>query len=339
MRIFVSQLGQHLTQLPAIVMVFGDDLLLREEARDQIRAAARDQGFSERLSLVQESPFNWQALAQECQSLSLFASRRIIELELPNSKPGADGSAVLTELVPALQDTLLLLHGPKMGKEQTNSKWFKTLEAAGLYVQALTPEGPHYQRWLQGRLRHHGVNLQPDALAQFGEMFEGNLLAADQAMAQLALLAGNRSIGSDALSKLLSNQSRYTVYQLTDLLLQGQCDKALTVLGQLKLEDTAPVLINWALIRELQLLLELQQGMSQGENQAALFKKLKIWPKRQPLYRGCLQRLPLPRIAALLGRCGQLEQRIKGVADSPWTELSEVCLGFAQRYQEFTPCR
>ncbi|TKB49483.1 DNA polymerase III subunit delta [Ferrimonas sediminicola] len=338
MRIFVSQLGQHLARLPAIVMVFGDDPLLREEARDQIRTAAREQGFGERLSLVQESPFNWQELAQECHSLSLFANRRIIELELPNGKPGADGSAVLTELAPQLQDTLLLLHGPKLGKEQTNSKWFKTLETAGLYVQALTPEGPHYHRWLQGRLRHHGVNLQPDALMQFGEMFEGNLLAADQAMAQLALLAGNRSIGAEALARLLSNQSRYSVYQLTDLLLLGQCDKALTVLGQLKLEETAPVLINWALIRELQLLLELQQGLSRGENQAALFKRLKIWPKRQPLYRGCLQRLPLARITALLGRCGALEQSIKGESEAPWTELSEVCLGFAQRYPEFPSC-
>ncbi|WP_028114126.1 DNA polymerase III subunit delta [Ferrimonas kyonanensis] len=335
MRIFVSQLSQHLAQLPAVFMVFGDDILLREEARDEIRQAARQAGFDERLSLVQESPFNWNDLAQECQSMSLFSSRRLIELELPNSKPGADGSAVLSELAGQLQDTILLLHGPKLAKEQTNSKWFKALDSHGLYVQALTPEGQHYLRWLQQRLRHHGVNLQHDALHQFADLFEGNLLAADQAMAQLALLAGNRSVGADALGRLLHNQSRYTVFQLTDALLAGQSDKALTVLNQLRQEEIAPVLINWALVRELQLLCQLQQGQQQGSNLNELFKQQRIWAKRQPLYRNCLQRLPLPRLGQLLAICGQLEQQIKGDGDAPWSGLAELCLGFNPRYPLF----
>lgn len=332
MRIFVSQLGQHLAQLPAIIMVFGDDVWLREQSRSDIRQAAFQQGFEERLSLVQESPFNWNDLAQECQSMSLFAPKRIIELELPNSKPGADGSAVLAELAQHLQDTILVLHGPKLDSSQTNSKWFKALDKNGLYVQAITPEGQHYQRWLSGRARHHGVNLQADGQQMLSQMFEGNLLAADQALAQLALLAGNRSVGGDALEKLLENQSRYTAFQLTDALLSGDTDKALTILNQLKLEEVAPVLINWSLTKELQTLLQLASAPQLND----AFKQARIWPKRQPLYKGALNRLTPAHLAKLLGYCGQLELKIKGEHDEPWSELAELCLRFNPRYQGFT---
>ena len=66
------------------------------------------------------------------------------------------------------------------------------------------------------------------------------------------------------------------------------------------------------------------------------FKQARIWPKRQPLYKGALNRLTPAHLAKLLGYCGQLELKIKGEHDEPWSELAELCLRFNPRYQGFT---
>ncbi|SHH80738.1 DNA polymerase III subunit delta [Ferrimonas marina] len=341
MRIFANQLPAQLKQLPQILMVFGDDVLIREECRDSLRQAlfSSSYGIEERLSLVQESPFDWNALLSECHSLSLFASRRLIELELPNLKPGTDGATALQELaalLPTQQDTFLLLHGPKAGREQTNTKWFKALDGAGLYVQALTPEGRHYQRWLSDRARHHQVQLTPDALAQLAPLFEGNLLAADQALAQLGLISAGARIEADTLGRLLEDQSRYSAFQLVDALLAGQMSRAFKILGQLQLEGTAPNLVSWSLIRELTLLCRLAQARQVGTALPAAMKQAKIWDKRQPLYGSTMERLSNSQLADAMAAAGVLERGLKGDGmneESQWLALADLCARFSGDYQ------
>lgn len=338
MRIFPSQLGQHLDRLPPILMVFGDDVLIREECRDALRQACYRAGAQERLSLVQESPFNWDELRQECQSLSLFASSRIIELELPTLKPGTDGAAALAELAEELsgqQDLWLLLHGPKAAKEQTNSKWFKALDKHGLYVQALTPEGPHYQRWIAERARRHQLALDRDAQSYLASLFEGNLLAADQAMAQLALIAGGQRLNQAALAEHLQDQSRYSVFELADTLLAGNLDGALKILAQLRQEGTAPTLVSWAINRELTLLLGFCAGQAEGRSLPELMKAARVWEKRQRLYQNCLGRLGAERIATAMATAGKLEAMLKGEhQDEPsqWLALADLCARFDPNY-------
>ncbi|MCH1923184.1 DNA polymerase III subunit delta, partial [Shewanella sp. A3A] len=75
-------------------------------------------------------------------AMSLFASRRIIELNLPNAKPGTDGSAMLQQLLAQPNpDILLIITGPKLAREQQSSKWFKSLDQQGIFVPCTTPEG------------------------------------------------------------------------------------------------------------------------------------------------------------------------------------------------------
>ena len=64
MRITTEQLQQHLSRgLKPLYTVFGDETLLALEASDRIRAAARDQGYTEREVLVADAGFKWNELA------------------------------------------------------------------------------------------------------------------------------------------------------------------------------------------------------------------------------------------------------------------------------------
>src|ERR1043165_971845 len=89
MRIYPEKLaGQLSRELAPIYVVGGDEPLLVEEALDAIRAAARKQGYSEREVLEVDPAFDWQRLIESYASLSLFASRRLIELRMPRGITG-----------------------------------------------------------------------------------------------------------------------------------------------------------------------------------------------------------------------------------------------------------
>ena len=96
--------------LAPVCLLFGDEVLLLEEACIALRSKAQAQGYTERVSFVAEPGFNWEELLQSGSSMSLFADKQLIELRMPTGKPGQAGSRVLCELVENLPpDTMLLV--------------------------------------------------------------------------------------------------------------------------------------------------------------------------------------------------------------------------------------
>src|SRR3954466_1010866 len=87
-----AQLKKSLLPLYAI---HGDEPLLAMEAADAVRAAARRAGFSEREVLEPGRGFDWSEFTHATGSLSLFATKKIVELRLPNGKPGTQGAEAL----------------------------------------------------------------------------------------------------------------------------------------------------------------------------------------------------------------------------------------------------
>ncbi|MCG9728911.1 DNA polymerase III subunit delta [Shewanella sp. Isolate13] len=329
MRVYPDQLSRQLSPLPQCCLIFGDDPWLCEQSRAALHSEAKRQGFEEKIQLTQETGFSWNELFEQWQAMSLFSSRRIIELALPQAKPGTEGSAMLQSLMQMDNpDVLLILTGPKLASEQTKTKWFKSLDAKGIYVPCTTPEGAQFQRWLDGRINHYGLSLARDPREMLFALYEGNLLAADQALQLLQLLSPTAPIDCDQLTQYFEDQSRFSVFQLTDAMLNNQQDKAQHILSQLKSEGVAMPIILWSLFKELAVLLQLKTAQNNREPLQALWSKLRIWDKRKPIYQNALNRLELPHIETLLASASAIELKLKQQGLEDWTGLSHISLLF-----------
>lgn len=329
MKLFPDQLFKYLTPVRPRYLLFGDDPWLIDSSKQQILKAAREQGFEERIQFYQETGFNWTDLLNEWQAMSLFASKRIIELTLPNSKPETEGAATLKALLAQPNpDILFIVSGAKVTLEQTNSKWFKSLDSQGIYLPCNTPEGSQFQRWLDNRIRYFRLFLQPDARAMLVTLYEGNLLAADQALQLLQLLSPKKPITADELCAYFDDQSRFNVFQLTDALLSNKKNKTLHILSQLQAEDTPLTMILWSLFKELDALSKLKRAQQNRENLSSYWQSLKIWGKRIPLYQDALNRLTLSQIEHMQAMTSQIELNLKQQGVEDWTSVSHVCLLF-----------
>jgi DNA polymerase-3 subunit delta len=119
-------------KLAPVWVVTGDEPLLVIEAGDAIRAAARALGYAEREVLTLEARSDWSPLAEAAAGLSLFATRKLIEVRLPSGKPGKNGAEALERhAAGACEDVVTVLSLPRLDKSARESRWFTALAAAG----------------------------------------------------------------------------------------------------------------------------------------------------------------------------------------------------------------
>jgi len=329
MRLHPEQLDGHLRQrLSPVYLISGDEPLQIQEAADAVRAAARAQGFTERQVMHVESGFDWGALAAEADALSLFAERKIIDLRLPSAKPGDKGSKALTEYTARPpQDNLLLITAGKLEREQTNSKWFKGIDGCGVVVQVWPLELKALPAWIQQRLASRGLSATPEAVTLLAERVEGNMLAAAQEVEKLAMLYGAGQLGVEEVRSAVADSSRFDIFELADAALSGDAARCARILEGLHGEGEEPVLILWALVREIRTLALIAVGQANGKPLDTLFGEQRIWDKRKPLFRAALGRHPARRWQQLLRRAARTDRVCKGVEQgSPWDELLQLSL-------------
>ena len=177
-----EQLAQHLTRgLKPLYAIHGEETLLALEAADRIRQRCHQEGYSEREVLTVESGFDWSRLAMSGNSLSLFSSKRLLELRIPSGKPGNEGAEALRAYAVNLApDTVTLIALPKLDRSQLSSAWFTALDSAGVAVAASPVTIARLPQWLAARLALQEQQADQETLEFLVGCVEGNLLAAHQ---------------------------------------------------------------------------------------------------------------------------------------------------------------
>ena len=316
MKLRFEQLAGHLQgEMKPVYLVSGDEPLLLLEAADQIRQAARRRGCDEREVHFAEPGFDWTRLLVSSQSLSLFASRRLLELRLTNKLPQA-GAAVLEQCLaaPSSDDTLLIT-APRLDAEATRSRWHQAIDQQGVVVQIWPIEPRQMPQFLRQRLSRAGLEVTADALELLAQRVEGNLLAAIQEISKLSLLhSGRGAVTVDDILDEVGDSARYELHLLAERALQGDTQAALRTLDGLLAEGVEPPLLLWSLHRELTTLVLLHGRMAQGTAAAQAIDQHRpsIPQRRQPPLRQALQRLDRRWIERLLQQAALIDRAIKG---------------------------
>ena len=87
MKVPFRQLERHLTErLAKVYLVAGDEPLLVDEALEKLRAAAMREGFTSRELHTADRSFKWVDLLAGADNLSLFATRKIVEIRLATQR-------------------------------------------------------------------------------------------------------------------------------------------------------------------------------------------------------------------------------------------------------------
>jgi DNA polymerase-3 subunit delta len=330
LRLRAEQLPATLARgLAGFYLVSGDEPLLVGETADAIRAAARAAGHADRRVFFIDRGFSWDELRLAAQSLSLFAERRLFELRMPSGKPDK-GAALLAEwAAQAVPDLIFLVITDKLDRKTSDTAWVQAVEKHGVWVPVPPVDSTALPAWLRARAKMLQIEIDPAACQLIVERVEGNLLAAQQELEKLGLLANGEPIGVELVRRSVGDSARYDVFQLGEAAAAGDAARALRILLGLKSEGVEPTLVLWALVREL-------RGMWQARDRERLRSaargsgwNLAATPSARAI--GRLRRLPL---APLLLQASQTDRVIKGLQPGDaWSALTGLTGAFAGALQ------
>lgn len=303
--------------LNPLYVIHGAEPLAALEAADALRDQARAAGYAEREVFTAESGFDWSRLLSAGNELSLFATKRLLELRIPTGKPGKEGSDAITKYSEHLpDDTVTLVLLPEIDWQGKQTKWFTALEATATMIEAAPVDRSRLPQWLKARLARQQQSVNEEGLEFLADRVEGNLLAAQQEVKKLALLCPPGEISFEVLEDSVANVSRFNPFQLVSAIHVGDLVRIQRMLDGLRAEGEAPPLILWVLTNEIRMLARVRGVTRSGRPPH---------PSKVREMERIARRHNNKSIYALLLQAADIDRMIKGLnQNEPWDALSAL---------------
>ncbi len=327
MQLSPAQLHNHVHKgLKSLYALHGDEPLLIQEALDTLRAAAREQGYTERsVFTVAGAHFDWGEVLAAGGSLSLFADKQILELRIPSGKPGKEGSVALQKLAQAAQgndSTLTIVVLPRLDRTTQGAAWFAALEG-GVTIAVSAVERAVLPQWLAQRLAKQDQRVVAGEPGQrclqfFADRVEGNLLAAHQEIQKLALLYEPGELSFEQVERAVLNVARYDVFKLSEAVLSGRLMRVQRMLDGLQAEGEAEVLVHYTLSEDIRALKRVKDAIKQGKPMPMALREQRVWGVRERLFERALPKLSDAVLLDLLQAAHQVDGVVKGLKSKDW---------------------
>ena len=333
MRLRPEQLTTHLQrgEFAPVYFISGDEPLQKIEAIDSIRLAARNQGYDERIVFNIDKGFDWNAIHQSSSNLSLFASRRIIELRMGSPKPGKEGGKAIVDYLESINpDNLMIISADKIDRSTQNTKWVKAIEQAGALIQVWPVNPAQLPGWIQARLQANNKNIQADAARLIAQRVEGNLLAAKQEIEKLLLLVDKEKIEMGDILATVADSSRYDVFDMIESAYLGNADRTLIMIAGLRKEGTEPMALFGALMLDFRRTCSIASEHEYGTSLDKLYNNYRIWDQKKRATTAIIRRHTCKKLQHLLTYCAQIDRTMKSASrDLAWHQLTLLLLAIA----------
>jgi len=287
-------------------VLHGQEPLLEQNLVDAFRSSWQSREV-ERQRYDISSDSDWKNVFNALNSLSLFSSQLAIEVH-GNIKPDASGLKLLKSYLQQDSDNLLLVVMPKQDASSLKSSFFQTIDANGVNVSLVANYPKDRQQILGIEAEKLGIKLANDAWQWLEQHHEHNLLAAKNSLMRVAdTFAEVDIIQIDHLYACLQDQSRYSTYDLSDALLNGNLAQSIKIFQYLVASGEPMSLILWSISKEMRLLMQLFE-----QPQNAL--QIGIWKTKVSLYQQALRRLSPQRFLSWPQLLIRIDAAIKGMS-------------------------
>ena len=287
-------------------VLHGQEPLLEQNLIDAFRSTWQKQDI-ERQRYDISSVADWKTVFNALNSLSLFSTQLAIEVH-GNIKPDASGLKLLKSYLQQDSDNLLLVVMPKQDANSLKSSFFQVMDANGVNVSLVANYPKDRQQILSIEAEKLGIKLANDAWQWLEQHHEHNLLAAKNSLMRVAdTFAEVEIIQIEHLYACLQDQSRYSTYDLSDALLNGNLAQSIKIFQYLIASGEPMSLILWSISKEMRLLMQLFE-----QPQNAL--QIGIWKTKVSLYQQALRRLSPQRFLTWPQLLIRIDAAIKGMS-------------------------
>jgi DNA polymerase-3 subunit delta len=245
-------------------LLLGEDVLLRDDAAEAIRAAVLADGSSDfDYERLDGETTTGASLLNAVGTLPVLAPKRLVVLREPEAgraKARGIGDALMEALsaVESNTDIVLVILAAKV---DGRSRWVKKLGSAAV-VRCDPPRGGRaIAAFVAAEAKRQGIALDRTAVALLVERTGPYSLLLRQEIAKAGLVAGpGEKVTAKHVAESTTDVAEGPIWDLTDAIGEGRCGDALALLGKLLRSGGAPTAILGAFVNHFRKLARVRSG-------------------------------------------------------------------------------
>ena len=313
-----SHLDAGLTQLYYIA---GDEITLVNDAYDQVKNKATEEGFIE-FSRFDIGEFNWEEIRNAAMAQSLFGDKRLFDIVL--GRTGMDRSAVkaIDDLLDKpLSDLVIIVRGAKFEWRQRQNKWFKTLAASNAVGVCIGETLRPYEvdRWIVHKASVLGLQLERAVVDQLATLNEGNVEAINQELKRVSLVHLDREIPVSTQEINDVDGSVGNTFELLNRVFAGDAESIKKLFPSLQLDDRSFFPLHGALVAKLRQAINLKKNPN-----------FRISKTQKETLEGFLRRTDEATLFNYFNECANIDSQQKGIhRGSGWTSMRALLFEIA----------
>lgn len=343
---YLNKLINNQQSINNFFFINSEDNFLLNQANKQITGIAKKLGYTEKLVFhLDITSDNWEEIHNNIFTPSLFSDKQIININFINKINPKQKQELLNlsnSLANYNNSNIIIINYPfRLTSTELKQKWLSDIDnnknSIITTIWGLTTKD--YSGWLTEELNKYKIRTKDQIVFNyFCQKTMGNTSIASQCLYKLKLQNIN-IIDLETISNILLEHANYDIFDLIDAFLLNNNQQIINILKILKNNNTEPLLILWALRKELLIVGELLEDQANNnKNYNNIFKKHRIWQNKINTYKQAINNniIDLNTIYKSLSKIADLEIAIKtgNKLINIWEELNNILIKQYQNLEQ-----
>lgn len=306
------------------LLLYGSELIIKQDIADQILQSLKAQGFNDKVSLHQDELDQAEEIIMRNVGGSLFQEKLILHLKHTSGKFPEKIKLILENQHLYNSDNLALIIESSIEKTPVSGNWIKNMDGKGLIVNCGKLKTAEEKLWLKRQLEFLPKSLLPMFGGSIFQNNEGNLLGQMNEVRLLRLLFSSDQDIEETETNNIVFHSGLSAFELEDVIIDRKFEKVLQTIKFLKEHDSqnsAPLI--WMIAKIINACLE----SSQAANKKSALIKSGVWSSKISQYLSLIKHSKTSEFMKLSDQMLRLDLINKGIIKSNvWEQIEKIIL-------------
>jgi len=306
------------------LLLYGSELIIKQDIADQILQSLKAQGFNDKVSLHQDELDQAEEIIMRNVGGSLFQEKLILHLKHTSGKFPEKIKLILENQHLYNSDNLALIIESSIEKTPASGNWIKNMDEKGLIVNCGKLKTTEEKLWLKRQLEFLPKSLLPMFGGSIFQNNEGNLLGQMNEVQLLRLLFSSDQDIEETETNNIVFHSGLSAFELEDVIIDRKFEKVLQTIKFLKEHDSqnsAPLI--WMIAKIINACLE----SSQAANKKSALIKSGVWSSKISQYLSLIKYSKTSEFMKLSDQMLRLDLINKGIIKSNvWEQIEKIIL-------------
>ena len=306
------------------LLLYGSELIVKQDIADQILQSLKAQGFNDKVSLHQDELDQAEEIIMRNVGGSLFQEKLILHLKHTSGKFPEKIKLILENQHLYNSDNLALIIESSIEKTPASGNWIKNMDEKGLIVNCGKLKTAEEKLWLKRQLEFLPKSLLPMFGGSIFQNNEGNLLGQMNEVRLLRLLFNSDQDIEETETNNIVFHSGLSAFELEDVIIDRKFEKVLQTIKFLKEHDnqnSAPLI--WMIAKIINACLE----SSQAANKKSALIKSGVWSSKISQYLSLIKHSKTSEFMKLSDQILRLDLINKGIIKSNvWEQMEKIIL-------------